>query len=148
MEEKEFKKMFGQIAGANGFDRAFGCWIKQSSECLFVLNLQKSNYGRYYYLNVKIFIDGLFGRQNQIDKNLLKNDVGHVSTRQPNEFAPPLALDNRMDEQQRAVELLRLFDEFLVPLANKAMTRSGVIELGRSGEIFLLPAVHDALEVS
>jgi hypothetical protein len=53
-----------------------------------------------------------------------------------------------MDDQQRAVELLRLFDEFLVPLADKAVTRSGVIELGRSGEIFLLPAVHDALEVS
>jgi hypothetical protein len=148
MDEKAFKKMFGQIADASGFDRAFGCWIRQSSECLFVLNLQKSNYGRYYELNVKIFIDGLFGRQNQIDKNLLKNAVGNVSTRQPNEFAPALALDNLMDDQQRAVELLRLFDEFLVPLADKAMTRSGVIELGRSGQLFLLPAVRDALEVS
>jgi len=58
MDNKEFKKVFGDIAKVNGFDRAFGGWFKESSECILVLELQKSNYGDYYYLNIKIFCPG------------------------------------------------------------------------------------------
>jgi len=49
MENKEFKKLFDIIARNHGFESAFGGWFKESNECIVVLDLQKSNFGNYYY---------------------------------------------------------------------------------------------------
>ena len=51
MESKEFKKVFEKVAKANNFEKAFGGWFKESTECIVVLCLQKSNFGDYYELN-------------------------------------------------------------------------------------------------
>lgn len=62
VNSKEFKSLFGSIAKENGFLQAFGGWYKESSECIAILELQKSKYGDYYMLNIKIFIQGAFDR--------------------------------------------------------------------------------------
>ena len=62
MDNTEFKKQFGEIAKASRFDRAFGGWFKESNETIIVLELQKSNFGNYYQLNIKVFIQGFFWR--------------------------------------------------------------------------------------
>ena len=63
MESKEFKNVFEKVAKANNFEKAFGGWFKESTECIVVLCLQKSNFGDYYELNIKIFIQGMFGNK-------------------------------------------------------------------------------------
>ncbi|WP_371414658.1 DUF4304 domain-containing protein [Flavobacterium sp. 140616W15] len=42
-DSKEFKDLFD--SKANGFSKAFGGWYKQSTECISILELQKSNFG-------------------------------------------------------------------------------------------------------
>ena len=61
MESKDFRKLFNEIAKNNGFEPAFGGWFKESDECIVALYLQKSNFGNYYELNIKTFVQGLFG---------------------------------------------------------------------------------------
>ena len=61
MDSKEFKKIFGEVAKSYGFERAFGGWFKDSAESIVVLDLQKSNFGDYYEMNVKIYVQGMFG---------------------------------------------------------------------------------------
>lgn len=61
METKDFRNLFKDLAKKNGFESAFGGWFKESNECIFVLDLMKSNFGNNYYLNIKIFIQGSFG---------------------------------------------------------------------------------------
>ena len=63
MESKEFKNVFEKVAKANNFEKAFGGWFKESTECIVILCLQKSNFGDYYELNIKIFIQGMFGNK-------------------------------------------------------------------------------------
>ena len=42
MESQEFKKEFCAMAKKYGFKTAYGCCYKESAECLFVLELQRS----------------------------------------------------------------------------------------------------------
>jgi len=44
MNNKEFKKLFGEIAKSSRFESAFGGRFKDSAESVIVLDLQKSNY--------------------------------------------------------------------------------------------------------
>lgn len=48
MENKEFKKMFNEVAKSYGFESSFGGWFKDSAEGIVVLDLQKSNFGNYF----------------------------------------------------------------------------------------------------
>lgn len=50
MTKTEFKKAFGSTAESYGFRRIYSCWITESPERIFVLMLQKSNFGNYYDL--------------------------------------------------------------------------------------------------
>ena len=56
MESNDFKKIFGEVAKGNGFERAHEGWFKEFSDIIQVLDLQRSNYGPYFYLNIKVFI--------------------------------------------------------------------------------------------
>lgn len=74
METDDFKKIFGEIAKKNGFERAYEGWFKESPEVILVLDLQKSNFGNNYYLNVKLFVQGTFGNTYSKSKKLIKTD--------------------------------------------------------------------------
>lgn len=144
MENKEFKSVFDQVAKSNGFEKAFGGWFKESTECIVVLNLQKSNFGDHFDLNIKVYIQGVLGNVYKRSKDLIK-DIGDYFRRQPPEFNSLFDLSQPMDDAFRNQELLRLFNEFLIPFANKASSRLGVKEMDAKGEISLLPAVKESL---
>lgn len=81
MDSKEFKKLFGEVAKSNGFERAFGGWFKDSVESIVVLDLQKSNFGDYYEMNIKIYVQGIFGNSYSKNKDLVKKDTGDIFIR-------------------------------------------------------------------
>jgi hypothetical protein len=145
MNSKDFKNFFNNISKANGFDNAFGGWFKESNECIIVLDLQKSNYGDYFELNIKIFIQDMLGNIYTRKKDLVKKDMGDVFTRQPNDYRGLLDFDITMDDIKREEKLIQLFDEFIVPFTNKALSKSGVKDLTNKGEVFLLPAIKEEL---
>lgn len=72
MNSKEFKGVFGDIAKNYGFESAFGGWFRDGNESIIVLDLQKSNYGDYYELNIKIYVQGMFGNNYFRNKDLVK----------------------------------------------------------------------------
>ena len=141
MESKEFKKVFEKVAKANNFEKAFGGWFKESTECIVVLCLQKSNFGDYYELNIKIFIQGMFGNKYTRSKDLVKKNVGDVFTRQPSDYSNVLDFDISIEK------LESLFREFIVPFTDLALSRLGLRELAKEGKIFLLPAVKEGLTI-
>ena len=147
MNSKEYKNTFNEIARKNGFEKAFGGWFKESQECMLVLDLQKSNYGDYYEMNVKIFIQGAFGNHYVKCKDLVKKEIGNIFTRQPKELRDVLIFDDvQMTEEERVFNTEKLFNEFIVPFSQKALSKSGIKELAEKGEIFLLPAVKEELQ--
>lgn len=145
MDSKEFKKIFGEVAKSYGFERAFGGWFKDSAESIVVLDLQKSNFGDYYEMNVKIYVQGMFGNSYSKSKNLVKRDIGNIFRRQPYEYRSVFDFDEPMNDEERNTDLIKLFSDFIVPFTDKALLKSGIKELAEKGEITLLPAVREEL---
>jgi hypothetical protein len=147
MDSKEFKNLFGEMATANGFGKAFGGWLKESSECIAVLDLQKSNFGNYYQLIMKVFVQGVFGKTYIKSKDLVKKDVGHIRNGEPQEYKDVFDFDRQVEDLKRKERLEKLFQNHIVPFTDKALSRLGIRELANKGEILLLPAVKQELEV-
>lgn len=146
MNSKEFKAIFGEIAKVNDFKQAFGGWYKESSECIAILELQKSNFGDYYQLNIKIFIQGTFGRNYLPTKDLIKSSLGDVNSNETSKYKDVLDFDKAMDDTRRKEETQELFRNHIVPFVNNTLTRAGILEMSENGNIFLLPAVKKELE--
>ncbi|MGN6495617.1 MAG: DUF4304 domain-containing protein [Agriterribacter sp.] len=145
MDIKAFKISFDEAAKGNGFEKSFGGWILESSESIVVLDLQKSNFGNYFELNIKIFIHGIFEKIYIKNKDL-KKYPGNVFRRHPPEFKDVLDLDMPLDETIRTQKLNLLFNEFILPFSNLALSRAGIRLLADKREISLLPAVNEALK--
>jgi hypothetical protein len=147
MEYKEFKKIFNEAALKNGFLPAFGCWHKSSPECLAILELVKSNFGNYYQLLIKIYIQGVFGRTYSPDKDLMKRSMGHITADETQDYKSLLDFDEPMDDEVRFELLQKLFKFHIVPFTNQTLTRAGIKELSDKGIILLLPAVKSELKL-
>jgi hypothetical protein len=147
MDSKEFKNMFGETAKANGFDQAFGGWFKESEECIVVLDLQKSNFGDYYQLMIKIYVQGMFGNKYSKSKGLVKKEGGDVFRGEPPQYKDVFDFDTSIDNNKRKQRLEELFREFMKPFTDKALSRQGLKELDDQEKIFLLPAVKKQLGV-
>ena len=146
MDNKDFKKMFDAIARSYGFEANFGGWFKESNECIVVLDLQKSGYGNYYELNIKTYIQGVFGNHYHKNKDLVKKDTGDIFTRQPKEYNDVLDLDSLIDNDTRKQRLEALFINFIVPDTNSTLSRAGIVAQAKNGA-FLLPAVKKELGI-
>jgi hypothetical protein len=144
MESKEFKKIFNEVATNYGFEAAFGGWFKESDECIAAMYLQKSNYGNYYELNIKIFIQGIFGNQYKKTKDL-KYSKSAILARQPKEFQEAFDLDSSIESAARRTILQHLFATFINDFTKKALTRVGIEELIEGG-LFILPTIKAELE--
>jgi hypothetical protein len=147
MDSKEYKHLFGNVAKSNGFDRAFGGWFKMSQETIIVLDLQKSNFGDYYQLNIKIYIQGLFGKKYEKCKELVKREVGNILLGEPKEYRNVLNFDEFMEEKLRQQKTEELFINYIIPLANKAASVVGIKELALDKKLFLTPAVKMELGI-
>ena len=145
MENKEFKQLFNDIAKKHGFESSFGGWFRDSNESIVALSLQKSSFGNYYQLNIKIYFQGAFDRHYSKNKDLLNKDIGNIDRGEPKEYESFLILDQRMDDSVRKKGLEALFNNFLVPFTDKALTKKGLNELAKKGEIYLTPAIMEEL---
>jgi hypothetical protein len=145
MNSKEFKDHFSEEAKKGGFEKAFGGWIKDNKETIVVLDLQKSNYGDYYQLNIKIFIQGFWNTTYVKNKDLVKKEVGDIIGGEPKESSPIFHLDNLLTDEERISKLHYLFSCYIIPFTNNASTKSGIKELANREELHLTPAIKDEL---
>ena len=145
MRNNEFRKLFGKEARANGFESAHGGWLKMSDECIVVLDLQKSNFGNYFQLMIKIYVQGMFGMKYSKSKDLVKRQTGDVFRGEPPRYRDVFDFDGLMDDEKRKKRLAEMFIEFVGPFTDKALSRSGLKKLAAEEQVFLLPAVEAEL---
>ncbi|SEH29933.1 DUF4304 domain-containing protein [Chryseobacterium culicis] len=146
MNSKEFKSIFGSVAKENDFLQAFGGWYKESPECISVLELQKSNFGDYYILNIKIFIQGSFDRIYSPTKDLIKSPMGDINENETDKYREIFDFDKPLDDSLRIEKLKELFKNHIVPFTTQTSTRLGIIELETSGQISILSSVKKELD--
>ena len=145
MESYDLKKMFGEISKRHSFEKKFNGWFKEGRECIVLLDLQKSKLGNYHQLMIKIYVQGVFGKKYIISKELIK-DTGDVFRGEPLEFKEFLNLNLLIDECVRKQKLEDLFNEFIIPFTNQALSKKGLKELEKQEKVFLLPEIKQQLE--
>lgn len=145
MSNSEFKKIFSTVAESSGFSANFKGWFMESPETILVLDLQKSNFSNLYYLNIKIFIQGIFGKSYIKSTDLAKKDIGDIFTRPPKEYSEIFDLSKQDSLLKEKIE--NLFTLFINPFSRKALTKLGIQELEVSGVITILPAVKEQLNL-
>ncbi len=96
-------------------------------------------------VDIKTYVQGTFGNHYVKSKSLLR-DIGDISRREPKEFEAALDLEQQMGDEERRQKLESLFQSFIVPFSEKALTKYGINELAEKGEIHLLPAVKEELK--
>ena len=136
MDKKDFKKMFAIISATRGFTPLSNFWFMESKECVFTIQLDKSNFGKFYYLTMNIFIQNFFGKKYTIDKNLGRA-WGDAIRRPPTEYNVFLDLDVELSFEERKRGLESLFDNFVIPFSKKAICLSGVYSLVNERQIIL-----------
>lgn len=146
MDSKKFKSLFSEMAVAYDFEKAFGGWFKESPECIAVLELQKSSYADRFYLNIKIFIKGAFGKIYKPNKDLIKSSMGHINASETTEYSDALFFDEPMEDDIREELLKDLFEKHIIPFTNKTLSKSGIRKLVDKGEVSILPAIKEELE--
>lgn len=146
MNLKKLKQSFAEVTKKIGFKTTFGCFVKETNEVIVVLSFQKSNFSPQVYLNIKLFVQGIFGKKYQISRDLVNNDVGDIFRRSPNDYDRIFYLNADLPDNER-VRLLNAFvDDFLSKFVLQASTIKGILLLAEHGDVFLFPAVRDALE--
>lgn len=143
MDRKTFKEIINKLACRYGFESKFASWFKVSDECIIGLTLQKSNYSDSYYLNIKIFMQGIRGLTYSVDRNLIMKEPGNIFRRQPTEYDTTFDLDSSLSDEQRIHNLEYLFSEFIKPFSEKGLSIKGIKELWKEGQICLLPAAEN-----
>jgi hypothetical protein len=146
MDNKDFKRIFCEIAKSHGFKSAYGTCYIESTECIFVLELQKSNYSNLYYLNMKTYIQGYFDNIYSKNKDTLKNHYGSMYGRPSKEFLNIFDLDFYMPDAQRIEELNMLFIEFIIPYSKKVLSLEGIKELVSKDKKLFTPLVEEELD--
>jgi hypothetical protein len=147
MTNNDLKKTFGEIANLYGFKFIFNGWIKESDFSILVLDLQKSKNTDYFDLNIKIYLQGIFEKKYKVNKEIVKNDTGDIFRRQPQEYKSLFWVNENSKISEKKEEILLFFKNFLSPFANKSLDKNGIIQLSTNGDIFLLPAVKEFLDL-
>ena len=146
MNLKVLKRTFAEITKSIGLETKFGGFVKETEEVVIVLSFQKSNYSTQVYLNIKLYVQGIFGKKYQLSRKLVCGDVGDVFRRAPKDYDEIFNLNTDLSDNARIEYLKKFIDEFLSGFVQQVSTVKGIMSLAEKGELFLLPAVKEALK--
>jgi hypothetical protein len=148
MDTATFRRTVDALAQRNGFARVKSVWFRVGAETIIGLDLQRSGYGgRRYYLNLKVWIQGINNRTYTIAE-LSHRDSGHVFRREPPEYSDVLDLESSLDDAPREAKLEELFRTFVRPAADALATCDGIWRSAHRSPalVFLLPSVREHLQ--
>lgn len=148
MEAKEFKALLGDVAKAHGFNVAPGGWYRELPAALFVLDLQKSNFGNYFELNIKLFLGRTAPSDPAEFKKLVKNMSGDIFRRQPEECRIAFDLDAPVEAASRRTMIDQMFSELVDRIASTANSLAGILRLRDEGILYVLPMIEARLKAN
>lgn len=139
MDNKTFKQTIKKLALENDFQEFSGCYFRESSISLIGLELQKSSYSKFYYLNIQIYLQGYHGLSYTPSADLVKGDKSTFFLDQQKEHYSAFTLDNDMTDEERIEKLRECFSKRVVPLVKQMLTREGIKAAVDSGKYAIFP---------
>ena len=114
----------------DGWRKKSGSWYKRAPETLLVVNIQKSNYSRLYFLNLAIFMPNRadeFSPYEQAPVRLRVNDLPGAEQYSPREL---LDLERPLADDERESRITKMMEDLVLPDMNKCGTVDGLMPGG------------------
>jgi Domain of unknown function (DUF4304) len=127
------------VLGGAEFHRKSSTWYRDLNETVLVVEVQKSNFGEQYYLNLGVFVKGLVPGQK--DKLPPKENECHIRFRiealKPEDeahFKQMLNVeDGSMSSDDRQTGVEKAIAEVALPFLLQCGTRAGIGDAYRAG---------------
>ncbi|GAA1250405.1 hypothetical protein GCM10009633_23930 [Janibacter melonis] len=122
------QKSFNDFMKDLGFQKKAGSWYRSTAESIVVVELQKSQYGHQYYVNLAAWLlaigDATFPKENACHIRLRLSML--LSSEEQDMLSDLLDLDVQMSEESRAEGLSRILELRLAPAVESLSTTSGL----------------------
>ncbi|WP_291100855.1 MULTISPECIES: DUF4304 domain-containing protein [unclassified Flavobacterium] len=123
MEKKDLVKLIDEKFSTLGFKRKANNWIFNNAELSKVINLQKSNFGNFFYINYGFIILKLeLTTTTHFEKRL-----GSVNKMEQKRITDLLDLSNDLDDNERLLELNKLLSDQIVSDFQKINTEDDLL---------------------
>jgi hypothetical protein len=150
MDDTTLKAIFGALLIVNGFKRKTAYWYRQNDEIVQAVNLQGSQWGKQWYVNlcwvpigmdvkgmptpktqycpIQTRVEGAFQELGRLDRNMFN-------------------LENDLSDEVRAAEITKVVRDYILPFMNGVKDASSLrreILQGRlkSGAVMLTAREH------
>jgi len=130
------KKTLDGVAAYVGFSKHSGAWYLRQAETVAVMELQKSQYGPQYYVNVALWLLPLGDSQFPREENChIRTRLGRLFPEEETRLKQLLDLEFPMDEGTRETQFRDIVERLLLPALAECSTLDGL--KGRGGYRFL-----------
>jgi hypothetical protein len=102
IEKIALKKSLNQVLVESRFERKSNSWYGSGNDAIVVLNLQKSDFGNYFYINIGVCLKSL---TSEIFPKISKCHISMRADHLVGDNAPQLALGLNLDDgDEKALE--------------------------------------------
>jgi len=146
INSRELKKVLNNELSQYGFHRKGSTWLLKKKEVIVLVNLQKSNYGEYYYINIGFLLRHIDDIQNpRVEFCHLQGRADGISENDTSLVSSLLDLESSLDDENR-INLFSLFiREKIIPLVLSGVTIQGLREIVKNHKEFVV--LRDAWEI-
>ena len=126
--------VFEQSRGQAGFIKKGDSWYFNEAETILVANLQKSNFGKQYYVNLAVYVkqfgEERFPKEHKCHIRIRLDAV--VTDGTENIFN---AEDTSVFEEERQNAVAQLMQSKAIPFLRRLATVEGIRQMVRQGEL-------------
>jgi hypothetical protein len=123
IERNVVQVTFDEFGKSLGASKKSGSWYRRGTDTIFVLNLQKSQYGASYYLNLGLWF--LAVSDIAAPKSASCHVVNRLGRLAP-ESNDLLDLTVQLDEVTRSAKITEVFKSIVEPISDASLTLEGL----------------------
>ena len=136
MHRDVVQRVYDSLSREHGFARRSGILYKDTLEVIAMLELQRSDYGRAYYINVGFVLRSLHDvRAPTFGLSDIRIRADTLIGDSDGRLRELLDLENNLDEEKRESALLRILGAELVPMVDAGSTLAGLRDLQHRGRL-------------
>ena len=138
MNKKELIRILSQVFIPSGFRKKGNYWVMTGEEITKMINLQKSKYGNFYYINYGYNINSI-----PLDKGMMHiyNRVTSFNAEERDRITFLLNLDSSVSDEQREYELKQILERLISNIQSVNSEDSLLNELKNRSHLNDIPLV-------
>lgn len=125
MEKKELTNILSEMLIPIGFKKKGNYWVINGTEITKMINLQKSQFGNYYYINYGYILNAI--PLNGLMMHIYKR-VASIDKKENLRIDELLNLESTIPDKDRAEEIRNILSEKLIKNINSVNTETDVLD--------------------